>query len=130
MYTLVLMAIGLLFLEIFADPLVKVFSLNQDSSNMTVLALHIVPLGYLFAGVNIAFQGIYQDLGFGIKSLILPLIRLIIVTLPLAWIFTLFSHSAMLIWWAFPFGEVVAFIFGLYFQRKINQNCINKIKNH
>ena len=129
-YTLVLMAIGLLFLEIFADPLAKVFSLNQDSTKMTVLALQIVPLGYLFAGANIAFQGIYQALGFGIKSLILSLVRLIIVTLPVAWIFTLFSNADMMIWWAFPLGELIAFILGLYFQRKINQNCINKIKDN
>lgn len=128
-YTLILMLIGTVYLELFANPLAKVFSLNEDSIKMTVLALQIVPLGYLFAGANIAFQGVFQALGYGIKSLVLSLVRLIIVTLPIAWIFTLFSNASMMIWWAFPIGELVAFILGVHLQRKVNDSCIDKIKS-
>lgn len=129
-YTLVLMVIGMLFLEVFASGLAKTFSLNKELTEMTLLALQIVPLGYVFAGVNIAFQGIFQALGYGIKSLTLSLVRLIIVTLLTAWIFTLFNKADTMIWWAFPIGELAAFVLGVYLQRKINDNCIDKIKSN
>ena len=70
--------------------------------------MHIISVGFVFAGVNIALQGVFQGLEAGNASLIVSLLRLLIIPLPLAW---LFSHSALAttaVFWAFPIGEAAA----------------------
>ena len=55
----------------------------------------------------------------GSGSLIVSLLRLLIVPLPLAYIFTLTNNAKSLIWWAFPIGEFVAFIAAIIIMKKI-----------
>ena len=64
--------------------------------------------GFLFAGGNIAVQGVFQALGCGLESLLVSLLRLCIVVLPLAWLFTKFGNASFIIWWAFPIAELAA----------------------
>lgn len=75
LYTLVIMAIGLLLLEIFAFPLSIVFGLSGMTENLCVSAMHIISVSFLFAGSNIAFQGVFQALGDGLASLVISLLR-------------------------------------------------------
>ena len=126
-YTLVLMLIGLAILQMFAHPLCQVFSLSAEAEVLCMKALRIVSLGYLFAGANIAFQGIFQALGCGVKSLVLSMIRLIIVTLPLAWFFTNFSNASDLIWISFPIGEACGLLVALFYMKSVNQTRIQKL---
>ena len=83
----------------------------------------------IFVGANIAYQGIFQALGNGVHSLILSLVRLIVVPLPLAYIFSCFDFASSIIWIAFPIGEAVAFIVALIFMANIRRKKINPIKN-
>lgn len=85
-------------------------------------AIRIITLGYLFVGANIAYQGIFQALEHGISSLVLSLIRLIVVALPLAWLFAQMSQKMYWIWAAFPIAEAVAFIVAVFIMRKINKS--------
>jgi len=91
--TLVIMGIGLLALQLFAQPLIGIFALSAETQALCLRAIRIITLGYLFVGANIAYQGIFQALGCGIRSLILSLVRLIVVALPLAWVFAETSPS-------------------------------------
>lgn len=123
--TLVIMGIGLIGLEIFAEPLAGIFSLSEGTMRLCVYAIRICALGYLFAGANIAYQGIFQAFGCGIKSLILSLIRLLIVALPLAWLFTKVSGADILIWAAFPIAEGAALLVGIAFMAVIRKKQIS-----
>ena len=49
--------------------------------------MRIISVSFLFAGINIAYQGIYQALNGGIESLVISLLRQLIIILPLAGIF-------------------------------------------
>lgn len=129
-YTLVIMGIGLIGLEVLAEPLAGIFSLSPGTESMCILAIRICALGYLFAGANIAYQGIYQAFGFGVKSLVLSLIRLLVVALPLAWLFTKTSMADVLIWTAFPIAEGVALIVGIALMARINKTTISKLQEH
>ena len=54
-------------------------------------------MSFLFAGINVAYQGIYQALDGGLESLVISLLRQLIIILPLAGIFSLFtSHFSNL----------------------------------
>lgn len=123
-YTLVLMLIGMAGLFIFAEPICRIFHLAPETERLCIRALHVVTLGYLFAGANIAFQGIFQALGCGVKSLIVSLIRLIIAALPLAWLFTLTANADMNAWAAFPLAELCGFICALIFMRSLSREKI------
>ena len=128
LYTLIIMAIGLVGLQIFARPLCGIFALSAETQTLCIRAIRIVTLGYLFVGANIAYQGIFQVLGYGVSSLVLSLMRLIIVALPLAWLFTKVANAEVLIWTAFPIAEAVAFIVGIFMMKKIRKQRIDTME--
>ena len=109
-YSLIIMLAGIIMLQSFAEQTAGSFALSERTTDLCITALHIVTLGYLFAGINIASQGIFQAFGNGMCSLVISLIRLIIVPLPLAYIFTMFSNAENLVWWSFPAAECAACI--------------------
>ncbi|MDE5777743.1 MAG: MATE family efflux transporter [Lachnospiraceae bacterium] len=110
LYIGLVMLIGLIGLEIFANPLIGLFDMSKETEDLCILATKIIATGFLFAGGNIAIQGIFQALGCGLDSLVVSLLRLCVVVLPLAWIFARFTNASFMIWWAFPIAELVALL--------------------
>lgn len=126
-YTSVVMVIGILVLEIFADPLVKMFGLSEHTAQLCVTASRIIATGFLFAGGNIALQGVFQALGCGVSSLVVSLLRLFVIVLPLAMWFSTFENAEFMIWFAFPVAELVAFVAALVFMIRANNKIINNM---
>ena len=122
-YITVIMLAGLILLQIFARPLVAVFGLSDETAILCIRAIRIISFGFIFAGINIAIQGVFQALGCGISSLIISLLRLLVIVLPLAWAFTLLANAENVIWYAFPIAElgacVVAVLLLIHSNRKI-----------
>lgn len=115
LYTEVIMLIGTIGLEVFASPLIGLFAMSEETEALCVLAARIIATSFLFAGGNIAVQGVFQALGCGLNSLIVSLLRLCVVVLPLAWLFTKLENATYMIWWAFPIAELVALAVWTYF---------------
>lgn len=124
----VIMAICALGFSVFARPITDLFSLSAETTNLCVKAMHIVTLGYLFVGANISFQGIFQALGKGVHSLIVSLIRLLVVTLPLAWLFTKCANAESLVWFAFPIAETCALIMAIFFLKNLYESQIKPLE--
>lgn len=110
LYVEIIMLVGTIGLELFANPLVGLFHLSKETEELCILATKIIATGFLFAGGNIALQGVFQAIGSGISSLVVSLLRLLVVVLPLAYWFTTFSNAETMIWFAFPIAEAVAFL--------------------
>ena len=131
-YTFVIMAIGLLVLEIFAAPFATVFGLSGETQKLCISAMRIVSLSFLFAGANIAFQGIFQALDGGIESLIISIFRQFLFVLPVAWGFSLIARKDMsyiwLMWTTFIIAEGLSFLFAIVFMRRINKNRIDVLE--
>ncbi|MGN0383219.1 MAG: MATE family efflux transporter [Eubacterium sp.] len=127
-YTVVIMLVGMLLLQTFAVNIVGIFSVSDETRKLCILAIRIITPGYLFAGANIAFQGIFQALGCGIKSLVISMLRLLIIALPLAWIFTQFSNAKDIVWLAFPISEGVAMISACVFMKIVSDKKIKPMK--
>ena len=127
-YTLIIMFLGAILLQVFANQILGIFSLSDKTRELAILAIRIITLGYIFVGANIAYQGIFQALGCGVSSLVLSLIRLIVVPLPLAAVFTCFPNAETLIWVAFPVGELSAFLIALVMMKFIGKRKISPIK--
>lgn len=126
-YTLIIMFVGAVILEAFATPIMGVFNVTPETARLCVLAVRIICLGYLFVGANVAYQGIFQALSCGVRSLILSLLRLIVIALPLAWVLTKFSNASDIIWIAFPIAEFVALIAALFMMRQIKNSQLKDI---
>ncbi|WP_122790698.1 MATE family efflux transporter [Intestinibacillus sp. Marseille-P6563] len=109
LYTLAIMLIGLVILECFAAPFAALFGLSGQTQDLCVSAMHVVSTSFLFAGANIAFQGIFQALGGGIQSLVISFCRQLIFVLPVAWFFAQIGgqsiEQAWLVWLTFPLAE-------------------------
>lgn len=115
LYVEIIMFVGLIGLELFADSLIGLFAMSKETQELCVMATKIISVGFLFAGGNIAVQGVFQALGCGLASLVVSLLRLCVVVLPLAWIFARLENADFMIWWAFPIAEFVALIVAALF---------------
>ena len=126
-YTLAIMVIGLLVLEIFAGSFSKLFGLSGETEMLCVSAMRVISISFVFAGANIAFQGIFQALDSGIESLVVSVCRQLLFVLPLAWVFSLIAgmDNIGLVWSAFPITEFVTAVIALIFMRRIRKNKIN-----
>ena len=95
-------------------------------------AMRIISISFIFAGINVAYQGIYQALDGGMESLVISLLRQLVIILPLAGIFSIFvkkwtGRSVTLIWWAFPITEFIACMVGYVFLKKIRKDKVDSL---
>ena len=128
-YTVALMILGILITEIFPGAFASLFNAGQ-SREYFISAMRIISISFIFAGINVAYQGIYQALGSGLESLIISLLRQLVIILPLAGIFSVFVKNGQmgvsLIWWAFPITELLSCLVGYVFLKKIQKNKVDK----
>lgn len=133
LYTFVIMALGFVALEIFASPFTKIFGLSGQTRTYCISAMHIVPLSFVFAGANIAFQGIFQALGKGLESLCVSVCRQLLFVFPPCLLFAKIvnssANSEWLMWVIFPIAETLTVIIALLMYKKIRKKDIDNLKN-
>ena len=133
MYTLVIMCIGLAIIEIFANPFAAVFGLSGETQELCISAMRVISISFIFAGANIAYQGIFQALDSGIESLVLSVCRQFLFVIPVAWGFAqIVKQNSMdmiwLVWSTFPIAEIVTVIIAYFFMRRIRKNKIEVLE--
>lgn len=130
-YTIVLMVLGTLITELFPNFFATLFNAGQ-SRIYFISAVRIISVSFVFAGVNIAFQGVYQALNGGMESLVVSLLRQAILILPLAWGFSKlviqYDMDVSLIWYAFVITEVLSCVVGWVFLRRIEKKKMVFVK--
>lgn len=124
LYTAMLMAAGFALTELFPGAFASLFNAGQSRAYF-IGAMRVISLSFVFAGINIALQGVYQALGGGMESLVLSLLRQLVVVLPLAYAFSLAVRSGLagvsLIWWAIPTAEALSCAAGCVLLRRIRR---------
>ena len=124
------MIFGILITEIFPSSFATLFNAGS-SREYFIGAMRIISISFIFAGINVAYQGIYQALDGGIESLVISLLRQLVIILPLAGIFSIFVRSGhmgvSLIWWVFPITEIIACLVGYVFLKKIRENNVESL---
>ena len=129
-YTVALMIIGVAITEIFPGAFATLFNAAQ-SREYFIGAMRIISISFIFAGINVAYQGIYQALDGGIESLVISLLRQLVIILPLAGIFSIFVRNGQmgvsLIWWAFPITEFIACLVGYVFLKRIRKSKVESL---
>lgn len=114
--------------EIVARPLSSLFALSGGASaaltDVCAMATRIASLGFVFMGFTVAVQGVLQALGYAGKPLLLALLRLVVFTFPVAWLFTKSANVVSLVWWTFPIAEVLTAGFSLLFLKRARREKI------
>lgn len=131
-YTLLIMAAGLLLLELLAHPLAALFGLSGDTEALCVSAIRIISLSYIFAGINIALQGVFQALDSGLPSLIISLCRQFLFVIPVAWLLTalVLSNTSMpvsSVWGTFLISETLSALLACLFLKQIWKTRIQSL---
>lgn len=128
LYTSAVMILGTVFLEVFAESMSGVFGLSGETEKLCIAAMRIISLSFLFAGFNVAAQGIFQALDSGIYSLVISLLRQCVLVLPAAYVLSVFAVSDIkyvnAVWFAFIFAEVLSALISFKFLFNINKNKI------
>lgn len=131
-YTLIIMFIGMVCLEIFAAPLSKVFGLSGETMQMCISAIRVISLSFMFAGANVAFQGIFQAMEGGLASLIISVCRQCLFVLPVAYAFSLIAIKSLdklwLVWLTFPIAEATSLLITLIFFILVNKRTAKILK--
>lgn len=114
----------------FPESFAGLFNAGQ-SREYFIDAMRIISISFLFAGVNVAYQGIYQALNGGIESLVISLLRQLVIILPLAGVFSIFVRNGQmgvsLIWWAFPITEFLSCLVGYVLLKRIKKYRVGEI---
>jgi len=130
-FTIGLMILGIFITEVFSGQFAALFNAGS-SREYFVGAMRIISISFLFAGINVAYQGIYQALDGGMESLVISLLRQMIIILPLAEIFSVLVKNGQagvsLIWWAFPITEFAACLLGCVFLRRLRKNKVESLQ--
>lgn len=124
LFTAMIMLAGCAVLEIFAVPFSDIFGLSGETQALCVSAIRIISIGLVFAGINIAFQGIFQAVGSGMGSLAVSVGRQLLFVFPFAVIFAQIAAAnasmSWLLWTVFPIAELLTAIAALIIWRKIS----------
>lgn len=133
LYTIIIMIVGMLAIEIFAEPFSAMFGLSGETQEICVGTMRIISLSFVFAGMNIAFQGIFQALDGGLESLIISVLRQFVFVLPVAWGFSLLAKSSAdiiwTVWTTFIIAEGLSCLIAVLFMKKINRKVVNSLQN-
>lgn len=131
-YTLGIMLIGTLIIEVVANPLAHVFGLSGVTEKMYIAAMRVISISFVFAGANVAFQGVFQALDSGLQSLVISICRQTLFVLPVAWGFSFVaaadSGMIWLVWTTFIIAEVLSCVIAVIFMMKINKTKIKTLK--
>ena len=117
LFTEIMMLLGLIVIELAAVPLSRIFGLSGETQSLCISAMRIISLSFVFAGANVAFQGIFQALDGGGQSLVISVCRQLLFIFPPALIFADMakkdSSLAPLVWTSFPIAEILSVIAAL-----------------
>lgn len=132
-YTVIIMLIGLVIIEAFATPFSALFGLSGETQRICISAMRIISLSFIFAGINIAYQGIFQALDGGMESLIISILRQFLFVLPVAWGFSLLARQSeemiWTVWTTFIIAEVLSCLVATIFMKKIDRKVVSGLED-
>ncbi len=125
-YAILIMLIGFVLMEIAPREFLAIFQASEDMMEIGIVALRVISISFLFAGVSVVASSVFQALGNGMLSLIISVLRQLVVLLPAA--FLLSKQGIHAIWWAFPIAEVVSVILSLIFLKHVYHKEIKPLQ--
>jgi putative MATE family efflux protein len=124
LYAACIMLIGTALIEVFANQILIAFDASPELMSIGATAMRIICLSYICMAFILIAQGICQALGKSMYSLFISLLRIVIVLLPVLYLFSkLFTLNR--IWWAFTIADsfsalVAAFLLKYIYSKRVH----------
>lgn len=122
-YTVVIMLIGTALMELLAGQLSELFGLSGGTKAICVSAMRVISISFVFAGANIAYQGIFQALESGKESLLVSVCRQFLFVIPVAWGFSCIIGNNLnmtwIVWMTFIIAEGISCLISVILMRRI-----------
>lgn len=108
--SIIVAAVITILFECLAVPLAKLFGMasgegGEAIQSVVTTAIRIASIGYVFMAFSVAVQGVLQAFRYALFPLLISFLRLCLLVLPIAYLFTLSSESVNIVWWTFPIVE-------------------------
>ncbi len=120
---------GTILFEIFAVQMASAFGLSGATMEICIRAIQIVSASFVFVGINVASQTVFQSVGSGMESLVVSFLRQIILVLPVAYGFTRLvmvnPEYTWTIWLTFIIAEGITAVVSIIYMKNIFVKKIN-----
>ncbi|MCD8026607.1 MAG: MATE family efflux transporter [Clostridiales bacterium] len=131
-YTIIIMLAGTIVLEIFADSFAGMFDISGGTQDLFIGALRVISISFVFAGINIALQGVFQALNGGTESLAVSVYRQFLFVIPVAYGFSFLVINSIeniwVVWTTFIIAEVLTVIIAAVFMKRIYKKRVSVLK--
>ncbi|MCT4631544.1 MAG: MATE family efflux transporter [Firmicutes bacterium] len=122
-FSTIIMIIGFIVFQIFTSQIISIFNVSGELEKISIIAMKIISVSFVFVGVNFIMQSVFQAIGKGGHSLSISLLRVISILGVASYLIKL-HESVKYIWWAIPAAELVTIAGTIYLYRI---NYIEKI---
>lgn len=119
LYAECIMLIGFAIFQLKPDLLLQMFNASEEMMSIGIVALRVISLSFLLAGICIIGSSSLQALGHGVFSMFISFGRQLIVLLPAAYLLAQ-TGNLDLVWYSFPIAEIASlaltsiFLFRVY----------------
>lgn len=120
------MAVGLALFQFFPNLFLGFFKPDAEMLRVGIPALRTLSFAFIFMGASVVMTSTFQALGNGIWSLFVFIVRMIVPTLPLAWLLGRLG-GVRAIWFATPACECLGLILAALLMRKMYLKVIKPL---
>ena len=108
---------------LFAPSLAGLFTTDPRVVDVATHYVRTVCLGFPFVTVGIISGRVFQGLGSGLPSLVTTTLRVLLVSVPVAWVLTrLYGMGLQAVWWSFVGSAVLSSIVAaVWIRRRLAQ---------
>lgn len=117
-YAVCVMIVGLALFQLLPSFFLGFFNPTEDMLRVGIPALRTLSLSFIFAGASVVMTSAFQALGNGVWSLFVFIVRLLVPTLPLAWLLGKLGGVTAL-WFALPICDLLGVILASILMRKM-----------
>lgn len=122
-YAVSVMLVGLALFQFLPGFFLGFFKPDDEMLRVGIPALRTLSLSFVFAGASVVMTSSFQALGNGVWSLLVFIVRLLVPTLPLAWLLGRLGGVRAL-WFALPICDLLGVILAATLMRKMYRKVI------
>lgn len=117
-YAVCVMLVGLALFQLLPSFFLGFFNPDENMLRLGIPALRTLSLSFVFAGASVVMTSAFQALGNGVWSLFVFIVRLLVPTLPLAWLMGKLGGEGAL-WFALPICDLLGVVLAAILMRKM-----------
>ena len=122
-YAVGVMLVGLALFQLLPSFFLGFFNPDEDMLRVGIPALRTLSISFVFAGASVVMTSSFQALGNGVWSLFVFIVRLLVPTLPLAWLLGKLGGISAL-WFALPICDLLGVILASILMCKMYRKTI------